>query len=484
MSVTAYPVILVDSTNGAASDTACSGAGPTTALTGTLGATDGGGTTVTLADSPDLTNVATDGSHVIYVADTTTGHRRFSAINGKGNSGGPTAFVTVEQAFTGSLAAKAWAIGGVRASAFGSVSKLLIDNNTGNGDAMSGWAIEMQSAHAETVAATVKCFRAGDVTNGRITLRGVAGAATLPLLTFSNNGIAIQPSGAYWTFQDFEMQNSNATKTASYGIANTGTTSDALLIQGVKIAHSTNKFYIGINNNTDNNYIVRDCEIGYTANVGLQDVGGGSGALYLHNNIHHCGSHGIALQYGLGGRFVIDNTLWANTGDGINISGDSGGSGVQVYAFNTCNGNGSDGIEHAGSLASTGSISHRGTQFYNNILTNNTGYGLKFSNGSVTAQILRGWGIQVYNNDTYNNTSGAYLPSGYGTADPQVDPGYANAAGGNFSVGPAVKALGWPTIAIGKSATLSYVDPGAAQRLERPPTRQLVHQAIYGHTLW
>src|SRR5574343_1935860 len=120
MAVTAYPVILVDSATG--SDSAASGAGPATALTGTGAGTDAGGTVVSLDGSPSLAGVNTDGSHVIYLVDSTAGHRNFAAINDKNDT---TKTVTVEQAFTGSLpATKSWAIGGKRASIGAASSKI------------------------------------------------------------------------------------------------------------------------------------------------------------------------------------------------------------------------------------------------------------------------------------------------------------------------------------------------------------------------
>ncbi len=173
----AFPVVKVDSTAGGASDTACSGAGPSTALTGTAGATDGAGTTVTLDSGTVLTGVDTTGLHVIYLADTTAGHRRFSRITGTAGSGGATPTVTVADAYTINLTGKSWAIGGTRATVAGAVSLLLFDNNSAAGDAMPGWVVEMQSGHAETgLTATINLRRAGDTTSGPIILRGLPGA--------------------------------------------------------------------------------------------------------------------------------------------------------------------------------------------------------------------------------------------------------------------------------------------------------------------
>src|SRR5262245_38170373 len=105
------PTILVDSTTG--SDTAASGAGPATALTGSAASTSADGLTVTLDGSPDLTNVATDGSHAVFLNDSTAGARNFGKITAKDNV---AKTVTVTNAFGASLSGKSWAIGGKRAS--------------------------------------------------------------------------------------------------------------------------------------------------------------------------------------------------------------------------------------------------------------------------------------------------------------------------------------------------------------------------------
>jgi hypothetical protein len=101
--------------------------------------------------------------------------------------------------------------------------------------------------------------RSGDTTSGPITLRGVAGAATLPVLTFSANTIGVSGSNVYYlVFKDFRFTNSNATKTVSEGFRfPTGLVS----LSGLKI----DGFWKGITSNaTTGICIVKDCEIIYT----------------------------------------------------------------------------------------------------------------------------------------------------------------------------------------------------------------------------
>src|SRR5262245_26848761 len=97
------PIIRFNSSTG--SDTAASGAGPGDGTTGgsTLSGASNGSTNATglivTVPSADLTNVLTDGSHVIYLADATAGNRNFGKITAKANSGTASANVTVSDAF-------------------------------------------------------------------------------------------------------------------------------------------------------------------------------------------------------------------------------------------------------------------------------------------------------------------------------------------------------------------------------------------------
>lgn len=470
MAVTAWPVILVDSAAG--SDIAASGAGPSTALTGTAAATDVGGTIVTLDSGIDLTNVSIDGSHVIYFVDTTAGHRMFSAINAKAGSGGATPTVTVEQAFTGSLSGKTWAIGGKRASVGGTNSVKLLENNSSSGDAMPGWVVEMQSGHSETVAATITMRRAGDTTNGNIVLRGVSGAATIPLLTFSNNGTAINTgvlAPAYQTVKDFELRNSNATKTASIAILIGG---DITIIRGIKISHSTNKFFKGITTNNNNTNEILDCEVGYTASHGISLSGSNGRAYWCY--VHDCGGIGINFDGSSTGGIAYGNIVYNCTSQGIYANRD-------LYCWhNTVDSCGSDGFRF--DFVNPHIV-------VNNLVSNNLGYGFNFNNALSVDNYIIGR-ILMKGNNTYNNTSGAYKSNtgtyAYNTCpwasgDSGLNPNFTNAAAGDFSIGINLKAQGYPlagSLYVGKtSITYNFIDPGATQRRELPNPGSLILQA-------
>ncbi len=471
----AFPVILVDSTNGAASDTACSGAGPTTAKTGTLAAINTN-TTVNITDVVDLSGVAVDGSACLYVADTTAGDRRFARItNITGGSGAWV--VTTAEAYSRTTTGLSWAIGGVRATIYGTVSTMLIDNNSAAGDAMPGWIIEMQSGHGESIASgagplgigRIILRRSGNTTSGPITIRGAAGAATLPLLTAGVDGVFIEPFGEFWVLQGFEIRNNNASKTASVAISNGsssngGGTSDFVLVRGVKISHATNFFWKGVQ--TANKWTIMDCEIGFTSSHAIETNYQYFGPLQIFNNfIHDTGGNGLTLGT-IGYWFAVVANVFYKCSIGIALNQSSAlYSGGYLIAGNTIDSCTASGIDVTVDGVDLGNM-----LVVNNILSNNGGYGLKFSNVAHTAAYLSAYQIVVTGNNTYNNTSGAYLPASYGTNDPGLNPTYTSASGGDFSIGTNLKAKGYPlggTLPVGTtSSTYSYVDPGAAQRQE------------------
>lgn len=466
MSVTAYPVIKVDSTNGSASDTTCSGAGPgdgtTTGpkLTGTGASTDGTtGTTVTLDAGTDLTNVVTDGSHVLYLADTTAGHRRFSAINGKSGSGGSTPQVTVEQAYTTSLSGKSWAIGGVRATIGGSVSVLLWNNNnSGNADAAAGWVEEMQSGHTETISSTFSIWAGGSVAAGPVQVRGTFGAVTPPVVTFSNDGQAfrLENGRQYIRLADFDLRNSAGTKTASIGVLNAGAA--IVSIVRVTIRHATNYFWKGVNAGIE--WTVRDGEIAHTASDGMTFTDTNITAFNM--SIHDCGRYGVYVNGGLT-QEIVSCLIYNNADDGVRddrAPNSSGGCGL-ILSGNTIYNNTGDGLEVAGAATGT---SLDGSRLTNNIIANNGGYGINLSGTGWGPNAVRAWRCDIAGNDFYSNTSGPYFPttlssvvSGGSTANPT----FANAGSGDFT--PTNTALAGTATPTTIGGATNYAYPGAVQ---------------------
>jgi len=464
LSVTAWPVVKVDSTNGSASDTTCSGAGPgdgvTTGptLSGTGNASlDATKLICTLPAGTDLTNVATDGSHVLYFADTTAGNRRFSAINAKAGSGGATPTVTVETAFSAQVSNKDWAIGGVRATVAGAVSLLLFSNNAAAGDAMPGWAVEMQSGHSETLTGPIDMRRAGDVTSGPITLRGKSGAATKPVFHVTANVNVIVPRGSNQTVRDFTVSAESSAVTGAI----TGASSANFFAAGIKLTRtSTNKFTTGITALAT--WQIYGCEIAFcTTGIG---VGNGPCQImgnYFHDITGDCLSSfsdllSINIFFNVfdvrSGGNGINSSVWGNNvramlilGNTIDGGGTATGAGIKVSA----------------------APADAFINILGNLITNMGTYGVDFSNAGAT-DVAISQRINVRNNNTYGNTSGAYHSASGGYAynacpwaagDNNLNPSYTSST--DFTpTNTSLQGTAYPTTV---GAATSYGYPGAIQ---------------------
>jgi hypothetical protein len=453
-----FPVILLDN---AGSDTAASGAGPTTAVTGTAAATDGvNGKTVTITDAVDLSGVAVDGSAALYLIDTTAGHRVFDQITAvSGTSGNWT--VTVANGFSISLSGKSWATGGKRATldsnSGNSLSLRLWDNNSAAGDAMPGWAAEMQSGYTASTAG-VNFRRAGSTANGPIALRGKSGAATRPVLTLTGSLI---PRASYLIFQAFDLKDGAAHTVDAF---NLGAAGNITLID-LKFADATNYFNRACVNSNGTRW--HKCHVAFCATSLIHSTGA--------PNVYGCDLHdskgkGIdasSLTDPLG-VFIVGNKVTGCTTVGIDLGGlaSAGVSRNITILNNTVDGNGGDGLK----IAATGDVLSA-THVRDNIFSNNGGFNVNFNGASVTEAYLNCYGPVLDTNDTYNGTSGAYNPTltspstNYG--DPQLNPTYTNTGGGDYSIGTNLKAKGGPDPLGGTTGTTrNYMDPGAAQRQE------------------
>jgi len=160
--------------NASGSDTAASGAGPTTALFGT--AASYSGSVFTLDGTPNLSGVATDGSHVIWV-QTSTG-RQFFTINAV-DDGANT--VTVDDAPAGTTTGLTWGLGGKRQTVGNTDSRLLFST-----DAKAGWTITLEDDQPALTSVLV-CTAKGDTTNGPIIFQGDSTTAHHLLTSATNN---------------------------------------------------------------------------------------------------------------------------------------------------------------------------------------------------------------------------------------------------------------------------------------------------------
>jgi hypothetical protein len=457
----AFPIILVDS---GGSDTQASGAGPATALFGSTGVVNATATEVDLsADSPDLSGVATDGSAAIFFSDGTAGNRNFSKITGVNNS---TKIVTVSEALRTFSGGKSWAIGGKRASIGSATSRLLFENAGAVGDAMPGWVIQLVSGHTETLTDRLLFRRSGDTTSGSITLRGEPGAATLPILTWNTNDIALYPLGAYNHVHDLGLKNTNGTKTASEAIRMQS--SNGGNIRGVNFNpdnDSGNAWFRDINI-TGEAGVIEGCKFGLTADDAIRFAIGASFSATIRGNFFNDVS-GVCINCAVSSVFLaltIEDNLFYNCAVPTNIFAANSAVGRFVFVGNTIDGAGS---QPYGLWCDNTNLGWIGAVIENNSFSNLTTEALHFDD--LTLAMINAYGIIVRGNNFYNVTS-KYNVSGLNSENElTVDPQFTNAAGLNLSVGLNLKAQAWPAGAsrvVAYSATRTYKDIGATQRQE------------------
>jgi hypothetical protein len=92
------------------------------------------------------------------------------------------------------------------------------------------------------------------------------------------------------------------------------------------------------------------------------------------------------------------------------------------------------------------------------------------------------WAAEQYTNisdysDYYNSSTTTNLTKG--DNDQTVDPGFVDAANGDFRIGTALRVGGWPGVFPGGLST-GYIDIGAVQRIEPPAVGQGLHSIGVG----
>lgn len=416
--------------NGTGSDTAASGAGPSTALTGSNATW--GATTITLDGSPDLTNVATDGSHAIYI-DATTG-RRWCIITAKDNT---AKTVTVGNA-PGGTSGRAWAIGGKRQTIGAASSRLLF-----SADMLSGWSATLEDDQP-ALTSTLRCDTSGSTT-GMITLRGDSALlANRRLITSATNNVPLLSGGLQnWHIENLKFESTAGTKTTSYGVNyDANGNAEFTMFHNCTFGHATNKLQKAINRDgtSQRSFSMLGCIVQHTLGIGIGNSGGGAtqGFRIIGCDIHDCGAEGINLDFGgLADLCVEECTIWNNTFAGIYMP-NSGSQGLRLVVRNCTIHNNADGIviEHARNLL--------GAEFFNNQFTGNTGWGIDF-NGSNGDQLVAFCDFNNYGTGALANGSGSLSGLSGGANDKALDPGYTNDATGDFTIGTATAASGWPS---------------------------------------
>jgi hypothetical protein len=163
----------------------------------------------------------------------------------------------------------------------------------------------------------------------------------------------------------------------------------------------------------------------------------------------------------------MDNIITNNSSYGIQHTGRANSK----ITGNVIDNNGADGIQY------TSGLTYKTHTIRNNQITNNTGYGFEHTTLAESALVAAGY--MVENNNTFGNSLGHSSPTGFAdTGNPKLDPGYTDAASGDYSVDSGMASLGWPDTAIAGTATRSYVDIGP-QRAVEAAAGQTLHPLAY-----
>lgn len=182
------------------------------------------------------------------------------------------------------------------------------------------------------------------------------------------------------------------------------------------------------------------------------------------NNTTNGFNNASATQRGMHGCYSHDNST-----SGINVQSVSETISFSIFESNASHGvtassgsysqfinctiNGNTGASTDGINTST---TPAGNLFYNNTITNNGRYGVNATGGNSAI---------CDNNNYYGNGTAARNNFPTGPNDVALDPGYTNEAGGDFSIGTNLKALGFPGLFPSGTST-GYLDIGAVQRQE------------------
>jgi hypothetical protein len=427
--------------NSTGSDTAASGLGPATAITGTAAAHTNGSasTTITLTNTPDLSGIQT--GDLLWLA--TSSGRQFSIIASVDDV---AKTVTVDDSFNiDSGSAVDFAIGGKRASLTGSSTLF-------SSDAKAGWTLDVEyTGITYTHNSPITINVSGNATDGFITLK--SSSSTRPHISYptaSNGHNLFTVDGLYWRFENLEMSiASNVSQSGQWVLYyNVSTTNRGFSTVKNCYLHGLGQNISsvgGINHsaNVGNVLTVEGCVL-----VGTRirqafhrpNNGGLANTIRLLNNVFiiqpgASGTNVVTLGNEVG--TIVQGNIFINYGAATQGLSITGGSRYTIIG-NTIHGMGSDGIRFSAVSQLEQLVC------YNNNITGNGGYGINLTSGTAHPSET-----DIHHNNfgsgTTLNTSGSVNGVTLGEDNVNIDPEYVNAANGDFTPqNIALKGIAWP----------------------------------------
>lgn len=465
----ALPTITFQNDSGG-SDSAASGAGPGTALTGSAATVTNGSGSITITDAVDLSGVAVDGSAALWVK--TASGRQFTKITAiSGSSGNWT--LTVEDTTWTAGSGKTWAIGGKRKTIGNADSYTLFGANGAKG----GWTVDILLD--ETITTTNYAFACpGSTSAGPVTIKSSAG--TRPTITGPGaNSTLLTVSAAYIHVENLAFsRNYSSGQVVVYITTGTGhvTFKKCKFTQSVDFATTHVELVTHDVNSGNAPILFLQCEFdgasrscgGFARYTGSASTGIDIIDCWFHDitdssNGTTGSTNGKAIYLKTAVDAVIVGNLITNCRGGVHAYTGMYG---QYICNNTISGMASalDLIYFADAAAAAGS------RVYNNVLVNSTsGYAIKVG---TTAY----YGFYEGNNLSYNN-SGDW--SGFTASSSDItgsDPSFVATGSNNYGLnsGSPARAVGLPGAGAnigGGSSTPSYADIGCAQHQDTPNPR-------------
>ena len=474
MTLTAFPTILF---NTSGSDSAASGAGPATAITGTCLASTAS-TTVSFDGAPDLSGVAQDGSAVLWLNG--IGFVRISTVDNSAKT------CVVETALTVG-AGTAFAIGGKRATLNDTESRrLFLATASPTASGASGrWIVRLENGQTTTSSITLS-FTAG---SGQLVIEGDS-ATTRRVWTVATNSARHVSCTAVnrVRFQNLHFLNSHATPLYVYTTISSshvefvncviGSADGVNCPQGacVNTAEAPSATFV--------NTAVLRCK-----SHGVFGTNGSFGVVSQGSEFSRCGGRGI-YNNSVATAFTLltDTIISHNASAGVEMPGAS----WLVMDRCTVANNGGDGIRLTGNTLgwTTDSGPRRAVIITNSQITANSGYGI-----NCTGTVPHFPGVEYCNfgnaSDSTVNASGSvncFTLSGTNTT---IAPGYTDSSVGvrNYGLAVTAQGTGMPsaaTIGAGQSGSTSSVSIGAVQpqpSATGPIIRRVLRGSVIGGLL-
>jgi len=385
------------------SDSAASGLGPATAVTGSGASTTAASAVVTGINTTGVTS-----GDLLWVQSSSG--RQFSIIASV-DSGTQ---VTCDDTFANTEGSRTWAIGGKRSTWDNSDSRLLF-----TADAKAGFVIETETD--QTLTSSITYSTEGDNSSGFIHIRG-ASTVTHPVILQTTSGGHFQGStnvSAGWSFTNLKFTNSGTTTGTTIAISfrddNRYIVTNCIFGDATNTLYGAFSFYGGGNAT----YLVVDCEFQHLDRgpYGGTAIGSARDATYVNCISHDNGVFGFnvfsseslinCIAYDNTGPGFLLETLTGSTTEGCSVSNcvayNNTGDGIQIESY------------------------HGAASIKNCILVSNGGYGIEKDTASAEVTLTYNY---FDNNAFYNNTSGEVSanittlgPNGHITltADPFTD---------------------------------------------------------------